>query len=444
MKLWEKEIEIDQTIEKFTIGRDPEFDVLLAPFDVYTNLAHAKMLNQCNLLTDQEYRDLHRELIHILNDIKNQKFEISEGVEDVHSQIEWLLTQKVGDAGKKIHTARSRNDQVLTDLKLFFRHQIEEIVGLAESLIKITLAKAEHDKDKLLPGYTHMQVAMISSFGVWFSAYAESLIDDLELFSKVYDLVNQNPLGSAAGYGSGFPIDRELTTRLLGFRCMHINVQNAQMQRGKSELWMSFGLASLAHTLNKWATDICLYNSQNFDFVRLPDNMTTGSSIMPHKKNPDVFELICGKTNQIVNIPTQITQLINNLPAGYHRDFQLLKEVLFPAFETIKDCLEIFVYAMPLLQTKDHLMENPLYLPAFSVERVNEIIQQGIPFRDAYHQVAKEVELGELKACTVNHTHIGSIGNLALSQIEDKLKTVLAKFDFTVPAKAIDDLLKTI
>lgn len=430
-KLWEKGIKTDAFIEAFTVGKDRELDLELAKYDVQGTIAHITMLESVGLLEADELKALVIELNRILEEIiEPGGFEIEEGVEDVHSQIELMLTRKLGDVGKKVHSGRSRNDQVLVDLKLFLRAQIQEIVDLSGKLFDALIIQSEANKEILLPGYTHTQAAMPSSFGLWFGAYAESLVDDLELMKAAYSIVNQNPLGSAAGYGSSFPLNRSMTTELLGFEGMNRNVVYAQMGRGKAEQTMSYAMAGLAGTLNKLASDVCLYNSQNFAFLKLPDDLTTGSSIMPHKKNPDVFELIRAKTNVLKSLPTTISTLTANLTSGYHRDFQMLKEALFPAIKELKDCLFITEYAASKMEVAKDILDDPKYKLIFSVEAVNELVVQGVPFREAYVQVGKQIENGTFEPPTkINHTHEGSIGNLGNEEIQVRMAELMKSFE---------------
>lgn len=430
-KLWQKDYQLDDRIEAFTVGQDRELDLLLAPYDVLGSLAHGRMLSEIGLLTADEYDLIARELSLIYRQTLSGTFMIEEGVEDVHSQVELLLTRALGDAGKKIHSGRSRNDQVLVDLRLFLRAEAAQLIEQIEELTQLFLQQSEKHKDILLPGYTHLQVAMVSSFGLWFGAYAESLIDDLQIWQGVYKVIDQNPLGSAAGYGSSFPLDRQRTTELLGFQDLAYNVVHAQMGRGKTELNLSFALAATAQTIGKLAMDVCLYNSQNFGFLKLPNELTTGSSIMPHKKNPDVFELIRGRCNQLQSLPAQVSQLNGNLPSGYHRDFQLLKEVLFPALEQLKDVLSITHYAIAQLTVKEDLLKAEKYQLLYSVEAVNEEVLKGVPFRDAYQKIGQQIEAGGFTPPThLNHTHEGSLGNLCTPQIKAKLQRVMQGFDF--------------
>ena len=443
-KLWQKENQqTDAIIEQFTIGNDPVYDLQLARYDVMGSLAHITMLEHVGLLPSNELEPLCLELKNILDTIEDGTFVIEEGMEDVHSQIEYLLTQKLGDLGKKIHAGRSRNDQVLVDLKLFMRAEIMEIADAVEDLFDLLLAKSEAHKNDLLPGYTHLQIAMPSSFGLWFGAYAECLVEDAELLEAAFRLANKNPLGSGAGYGSSFPLDRKLTTILLGFEAPHVNVVNAQMSRGKTELYVLNAIAQLATTLSRLAMDVCLYNSQNFGFIELPSSLTTGSSIMPHKKNPDVAELLRGKSNKLKAAPNQLQLLMSNLPSGYHREFQLTKEILMPAIDEIKDCLEITHYMISNMKVKSDLLKDSKYDLLFSVEEVNKLVVQGMPFREAYVQVGKMIEAGEFNGSSreINHTHLGSIGNLGLSEIQSQKDAVWNRFGFEKVEDAIEDLL---
>jgi argininosuccinate lyase len=443
-KLWQKENQqTDAIIEQFTIGNDPVYDLQLARYDVMGSLAHITMLEHVGLLPSEELEPICLELKNILDTIEDGTFVIEEGMEDVHSQIEFLLTQKLGDLGKKIHAGRSRNDQVLVDLKLFMRAEIMEIADAVEDLFDLLLAKSEAHQNDLLPGYTHLQIAMPSSFGLWFGAYAECLVEDAELLEAAFRLANKNPLGSGAGYGSSFPLDRKLTTILLGFEAPHVNVVNAQMSRGKTELYVLNAISQLATTLSRLAMDVCLYNSQNFGFIELPSSLTTGSSIMPHKKNPDVAELLRGKSNKLKAAPNQLQLLMSNLPSGYHREFQLTKEVLMPAIDEIKDCLEITHYMVSNMQVKADLLKDSKYDLLFSVEEVNKLVVQGIPFREAYVQVGKMIEAGEFNGSSreINHSHLGSIGNLGLSEIQSQKDAVWNRFGFEKVEDAIEDLL---
>ena len=442
-KLWEKNFEVSKEIERFTVGRDRELDLYLAKYDVLGSMAHITMLQSINLLTPEELQSLRSELKNIYKIAEDGSFEIEEGVEDVHSQVELMLTRKLGDMGKKIHSGRSRNDQVLVDLKLFTRHALKEIVALVKVLFDELISKSNQYKEVLMPGYTHLQIAMPSSFGLWFGAYAESLTDDMLFLQAAYKLTNRNPLGSAAGYGSSFPLDRTLTTNLLGFDSMNYNVVYAQMGRGKMERNVAFALATVAGTLSKMAFDACLFNSQNFNFIRLPKECTTGSSIMPHKKNPDVFELIRAKSNKLQGLPQQITLIMNNLPAGYFRDLQLIKEVFLPAFDELKDCLQMSAYIINKMKVNEHILENPMYEPMFSVEEVNRLAAAGMPFRDAYKQVGLEIEAGTFKANKqLHHTHEGSMGCLCNDRIEVLMQQTLEGFHFERMEQAEKNLLK--
>ncbi|MEK6481216.1 argininosuccinate lyase [Catalinimonas sp. 4WD22] len=443
MKIWDKGFSIDKRIETFTIGKDRELDVWLAPFDILGSMAHSRMLHKIGLLEEEELKQLLQGLKDIYAEVEKGEFEIEEGIEDVHSQVELMLTRKLGDVGKKVHSGRSRNDQVLLDLRLYIRHEIETLVQLANKLFNTLIRLSEKHKDVLLPGYTHTQVAMPSSFGLWFGAYAESLVDDLTVLQAAYKVSNQNPLGSAAGYGSSFPLDRSMTTQLLGFESMSYNVVYAQMGRGKVEKTVSFALASLAATLGKMAADVCLYMSQNFGFITLPDHLTTGSSIMPHKKNPDVFELMRAKANKLQALPNEITLIITNLTSGYHRDLQLVKESFLPAFEDLKDCLSISEYMLNHVQVNTQIMEDEKYKYLFSVEAVNQEVLNGVPFRDAYKKVGAQIADGTYRPMKeLKHTHEGSLGNLCNEQIVGKMKQVLSLFTFEQVNEALDSLKK--
>lgn len=443
MKLWQKDIEINQAIENFTVGKDRELDLWLAKYDILGSLAHIEMLESIDLLEEEELRQLQTELKKLYKKAVKGDFIIEEGVEDVHSQVELLLTQSLGDVGKKIHSGRSRNDQVLVDLRLFFRAEIKELAEATNDLFETYIELSNQHKETLMPGYTHLQVAMVSSFGLWFGAYAESLVDDMTLLQSVYKIVNQNPLGSAAGYGSSFPLNRTMTTELLGFENLNYNVVHAQMGRGKSELFLSFALAAIASTLGKFAMDACLYCNQNYSFISFPDELTTGSSIMPHKKNPDVFELIRAKCNKLQSLPTEISMTINNLPAGYHRDFQLLKESLFPAMQDLKNCLEIARYMLQNMSIKEGIVADEKYKYLFSVETVNNLVLSGVPFRDAYKIVGKDIDSGNFTPdLDVKHTHEGSLGNLCNDEIQEKMKTVWKGFKFEKAEKAIRALVR--
>ncbi len=443
MKLWQKDIDVNKAVENFTVGNDREFDLLLAPFDVIGNIAHAKMLASVGLLTNEESVTLTKELKNIYASIQHSSFSIQPNVEDVHSQVEFLLTEKLGDIGKKIHSARSRNDQVLVDVKLFLRNEIEELVNEIQPFFQLLIQQSEKYKAHLLPGYTHLQLAMPSSFGLWFGAYAESLVDDVTVLQSAYKVVNKNPLGSAAGYGSSFPINRTLTTQLLGFADLNYNVVYAQMGRGKAERITAQALANVADTLARLSMDMCLYLNQNFDFVSFPTELTTGSSIMPHKKNPDVFELIRSKCNSLKALPNEITMMTTNLPSGYHRDLQLLKEHLFPAFKTLKDCLQMAALMLSNISVKENIVADEKYKYIFSVEEVNKLVLQGVPFRDAYKKIGLDIEAGKFTYSTeVNHTHEGSIGNLCNDKIEAMMQQNLTAFDFEKVHAAIQNLLK--
>ncbi len=431
MKLWSNTQTVNDLVEKFTIGQDNVLDLRLARFDVLGTLSHIEMLASIGLLTAAELAVLQPALRAILGQIEAGEFVIEPGVEDVHSQVELQLTRSLGDVGKKIHSGRSRNDQVLVDLRLFFRSEIREVTGLVSELFEVLIAQASAHEDVPMPGYTHTQVAMVSSFGLWFSAYAESLVDDLRLWQSVFDIVNQNPLGSAAGYGSSFPLDRRMTTQLLGFKDLNYNVLHAQMGRGKSEQFLSFAMAGLSATLGKFAADVCLFNSQNFGFLKLPAEFTTGSSIMPHKKNPDVFELIRGRCSRMQTLPQQVSAVTTNLTSGYHRDFQILKETIFPAIEELKNCLRLAILSIPKFEVNEHILADEKYRYLFTVEVVNRLVLEGVPFREAYRQVAKQVGGGTFQfEGEISHTHEGSIGNLCLNDIRRKFRKVLAGFDF--------------
>jgi argininosuccinate lyase len=442
MKLWQKDIDVNRAVENFTVGNDREFDTMLAPFDVLGNMAHAKMLASVGLLTNEEAEQLVNELKEIYKQIQNSKFKIQNNVEDVHSQVEFLLTEKLGDIGKKIHSARSRNDQVLVDVKLFLRNEIEELVNEIQPFFQLLIQQSEKYKKHLLPGYTHLQIAMPSSFGLWFGAYAESLVDDVITLQSTYQIVNKNPLGSAAGYGSSFPINRTLTTQLLGFENLNYNVVYAQMGRGKAERITAQALANVADTLARLSMDMCLYLNQNFNFVSFPAELTTGSSIMPHKKNPDVFELIRSKCNQIKALPNEIMMMTTNLPSGYHRDLQLLKEHLFPAFTTLKDCLQMANLMLSNISVKENILQDEKYKYLFSVEEVNKLVLQGTPFRDAYKKIGLDIEAGKFSYSTeVDHTHEGSIGNLCNDKIEAMMNEAVGAFQFEKVQTAINALL---
>jgi len=443
MKLWQKTTTSKKEVEQFTVGRDPEFDILLAPYDVLGSMAHAEMLKSINLLTGEENLLLQKGLKEIYGEIKQGKFVIEAGVEDVHSQVELVLTRRYGAIGKKLHSGRSRNDQVLVDLKLFYRDAIREIFEEANSLANQLIQLAETHKDDLMPGYTHTQLAMPSSFGLWFASFAEGLSEDLGLLQVAFELSNKNPLGSAAGYGSSFPLDRTMTTRLLGFADLHHNVINAQNSRGKTERTIAFALAGMAGTLNKLSSDAVLFCNPHFGFIAFPDELTTGSSIMPHKKNPDVFELIRAKTNQIQSLPGTIGFLLTNLTTGYHRDMQLLKEEIFPALESMRSCLQMSHFMLKSIQVRKNILEDPFYMHLFSVEVVNELVLKGVPFRDAYKQVGEDIEAKRFvpNQDKVSHSHEGSIGNLCIPDIQSKLENIRSKFNFEVMDVAIAALL---
>ena len=431
MKLWEKNFEINKEIERFTVGRDREMDLYLAKYDVLGSMAHITMLESIGLLEKEELTALLAELRNIYHLAERGEFVIEDDVEDVHSQVEMLLTRKLGDMGKKIHSGRSRNDQVLVDLKLFTRHELKEIADEVKILFDELIQKSNQYKDVLMPGYTHLQIAMPSSFGLWFGAYAESLTDDMLFLQAAYKMTNRNPLGSAAGYGSSFPLNRTMTTELLGFDSMDYNVVYAQMGRGKMERNVGFAIATIAGTIAKMAFDACLFNSQNFSFVKLPKECTTGSSIMPHKKNPDVFELIRAKCNKLQSLPQQVTLIMNNLPVGYFRDLQIIKEVFLPAFGELKDCLQMAAYIINKIEVNEHILDNPMYDPMFSVEEVNRLAANGMPFRDAYKKVGLDIEAGNFKAShDIHHTHEGSIGNLCNDKIQALMQQTLEGFNF--------------
>ena len=423
MKLWDKGFSTDKKIDHFTVGNDRELDLLLAKYDVIASKAHAKMLGKIGLLTDAETTDLVNELDNITKTIEEGTFTIEDSFEDMHSKIEYVLTEKLGDTGKKIHTARSRNDQVLVAMHLYLKNELQEIKAETIILFNLLMDLAEKHKDIMLPGYTHLQIAMPSSFGLWFSAYAESLIDDLYFIDAAYKVADQNPLGSAAGYGSSFPIDRTFTTKEMGFETMKYNVVAAQMGRGKVEKATAFGMSSIAATLSKMAMDICLYMSQNFNFISFPDELTTGSSIMPHKKNPDVFELVRAKCNKLQAVPNQLILITNNLPSGYHRDLQLVKEVIVPAIQDLKACLEILTFSLKEAKVNENILEDPKYDYLFSVDTLNELVQNGMPFRDAYKEMGMEINEGTFTPKRdIEHTHEGSLGNLCLNEIREKMK----------------------
>ena len=429
-KIWQKDnTKTNDLVNKFTVGKDLDFDDRLAKYDVLGSIAHAKMLAEVGLIRLDEEQAIVAVLEEVLSEIEKGNFEIDKTAEDIHSQIETILIEKLGETGKKIHTARSRNDQVLTDIKLYLLDEIREITERTDSFFQILKDKANQHKNVLLPGYTHFQVAMPSSFGLWFGAYAESLVDDLELLFATKNIINKNPLGSAAGYGSSFPIDRESTTYKLDFRTLNYNVVYAQMTRGKSEKLLANSLSVLAGTLSKFSYDVCLYLSQNFDFISFPKEFTTGSSIMPHKKNPDIFELVRARCNRIQALPNELILLTNNLPSGYHRDLQLTKEILFPAIDSLKECLEILIYTLPNIEVKDNILDDEKYKYIFSVEKINEEVKNGKSFRDAYIQIGQEIEndLFEYDYKELNHSHQGSLGNLCLDEIEYQFNKVRDK-----------------
>lgn len=444
MKLWQKATGSKKEVEQFTIGRDPEFDIILAPFDVLGSMAHAHMLAKIGLLTVEDNAILQKGLKEIYFEIEQGKFSIAPGVEDVHSQVEFLLTERYGEVGKKLHSGRSRNDQVLVDLKLYYRAAIREIVEETQELFELLVELSEKHSKDLMPGYTHTQLAMPSSFGLWFGSFAEGLTEDLGLLKAAFDLSNKNPLGSAAGYGSSFPLDRTLTTELLGFADIHHNVINAQNSRGKTERTLSFAMAGIAGTLNKLATDVCLFMNQHFAFITFPDDLTTGSSIMPHKKNPDVFELIRAKTNQIQGVSTTVGYLLTNMSTGYHRDMQLLKEEIFPAVEKLKSCLAMSTFMLKSIKIRQNILQDSFYKHLFSVEVVNDLVLKGVPFRDAYKQVGLEIEADQFAPDQnkLNHTHEGSIGNLSSSEIQGKMNKAIEMFDFRKIEAAYADLIR--
>lgn len=441
-KLWEKNVQVDKEVETFTVGKDREMDLYLAKYDVLGSMAHITMLESIGLLTKEELAALLAELRNIYAVADSGEFVIEEGVEDVHSQVELMLTRRLGDVGKKIHSGRSRNDQVLLDLKLYTRAQIQELVELTNGLFEVLISQSNRYQEVLMPGYTHLQVAMPSSFGLWFGAYAESLADDLQMMQAAYKVCNRNPLGSAAGYGSSFPLNRSMTTDLLGFDSMDYNVVYAQMGRGKMERTVAFAMAGIAASLSKLAFDACMFNSQNFGFIKLPDQFTTGSSIMPHKKNPDVFELTRAKCNKIQGLPQQITLICNNLPSGYFRDLQIIKEVFLPAFDELKDCLRMVTHMMREVKVNDHILEDDKYALLFSVEEVNRLVLEGVPFRDAYKRVGLEIEAGNFTPNkAVNHTHEGSIGNLCNDSISALMQNIIDGFSFNKVNEAEKKLL---
>lgn len=441
-KLWEKNVKVDHDVEAYTVGRDQEMDLYLAPYDVLGSMAHITMLQSIGLLEADELDVLLAELRNIYSVITDGDFVIEEGIEDVHSQVELMLTRKLGDVGKKIHSGRSRNDQVLVDLKLFTRSRIEDVAIAVKRLFNTLIDQSNRYKDVIIPGYTHLQVAMPSSFGLWFGAYAESLADDLTVLRAAYEVANRNPLGSAAGYGSSFPLNREMTTRLLGFDSMAYNVVYAQMGRGKTERIVAQAIAGIAATLSKLAFDACMFNSQNFGFIKLPDEFTTGSSIMPHKKNPDVFELTRAKCNKLQALPMEITLITNNLPSGYFRDLQLIKENFLPAFDSIIDIINMVDTMLSQVKVNTEVATDPRYKLMYSVEEVNQRVLDGVPFRDSYKQVGLEIEAGNFEPrYNINHTHEGSIGNLCNDQITKLFNSTFAQFDFDTYHNAFDKLL---
>ncbi|HEY5367666.1 MAG TPA: argininosuccinate lyase [Hanamia sp.] len=443
MKLWQKNTESLKEVETFTVGKDRELDMFLAPYDVLGSLAHIRMLNSVGLLSNEDLAELQLALKDIYKDIKSGNFSLEEGVEDIHSQVEFLLTKKLGDAGKKIHSARSRNDQVILDLKLFLRSEIEVLVHDVNGYFNLLQTQSEKYKDDLLPGYTHLQLAMPSSFGLWFGANAESLVDDLITLHGAWEITNKNPLGSAAGFGSSFPINRKMTTELLGFEDLNYNVVYAQMSRGKTERILSQALANIAATLARMSMDVCLYLNQNFGFISFPDELTTGSSIMPHKKNPDVFELIRGHCNRIQALPNEISMMSINLPSGYHREFQLLKEHLFPAIKNLKDCIRMATLMFENIDVKKDILNDEKYQYLFTVEEMNKLVLQGTPLRDAYKKIGADVENKSFKTdMEMKHTHEGSIGNLQNDTIKRSMENVIQRFNFTKVNDALQQLLQ--
>jgi argininosuccinate lyase len=442
MKLWQKDKTSLKEVEKFTVGRDQEMDMFLAPFDVLGSIAHITMLESIGLLEKSELQLLTAALKKIYARIESGDFKVEDGVEDIHSQVELELTRQLGDVGKKIHSGRSRNDQVLVDIKLYLRHEIQQLVSESRSLFDLLVSQSEKHKNHLLPGYTHLQLAMPSSFGLWFGAYAESLVDDMITLRAAYQVVNKNPLGSAAGYGSSFPLNRAMTTKLLGFDDLHYNVVYAQMGRGKTERIVASAMSNIALTLNKLSMDACLFLNQNFGFISFPDELTTGSSIMPHKKNPDVFELVRARCNQLMALPGDLSIALANLPSGYHRDMQLLKEILFPAIQSLKDCLRMVHLMLSNVTVKENILQDDKYKFLFSVEEVNRLVLEGMPFRDAYKKVGLDIEKGEYNPLTtVNHTHEGSIGNLCLGEISANMQREISGFDFEKYEAAVQNLI---
>ncbi len=442
MKLWQKDKTAIKAVEKFTIGKDQEMDLFLAPFDVLGSLAHIRMLEQVGLLNQSDLMVLTEALKSIYKRIKEGKFAVEEGIEDIHSQVEFELTKTLGDVGKKIHSGRSRNDQVLVDIKLYLRYEIEAVVTEMQKLFSLLLEQSEKHKAHLLPGYTHLQLAMPSSFGLWFGAYAESLIDDVLVLQSAYKVANKNPLGSAAGYGSSFPLNRTLTTQLLGFEDLNYNVVYAQMGRGKTERIVASAFSNVAGTLAKLSMDACLFMNQNFGFISFPDELTTGSSIMPHKKNPDVFELVRARCNQLMALPNEIALITANLPSGYHRDVQLIKELLFPAIQNLKDCLQMIQLMLANVVIKENILEDDKYKFLFSVEEVNKLVLAGMPFRDAYKKVGQDIEHNQYHPSKkLQHTHEGSLGNLCTAEIKRMMEKAVAEFNFTRTAEAVNKLL---
>jgi len=440
--IWDKGKPVNELIQRYTVGRDREMDMMLAESDVIGSLAHITMLQSIGLLGADELKVLSDGLKDILDLIEKGEFTIEEGVEDVHSEVELILTRRFGDMGKKIHSGRSRNDQVLVDLKLFTRNRLHSLVNSVKSLFDILIRQSERFKEVLLPGYTHLQIAMPSSFGLWFGAYAEALTDDMLQIQAAYRMVNRNPLGSAAGYGSSFPLDRQMTTDLLGFESMNYNVVYAQMTRGKMERNVAYALASVAATISRLAYDACMYSSQNFGFIKLPDDCTTGSSIMPHKKNPDVFELTRAKCNLIQSIPQQITLMTNNLPSGYFRDMQMIKEIFLPSFEMLEDCITMTAYMLEHIKVREDILSDPEYDAVFSVEEVNRLVLEGVPFREAYRQVGAAIENGTFKADRhLHHTHEGSMGNLCNDRITGLMDRLISEFRFERSDAAVSRLV---
>lgn len=443
MKLWQKNYQVDQSIDTFTVGDDRELDLYLAKYDVLGSLAHTRMLEKVGLLSASDLEQVQKGLKEIYNEIEEGNFTIEPDVEDIHSQVELLLTRRLGDVGKKIHSGRSRNDQVLVDIKMFLRSEVMRVVYSYKELFDLLQELSNEHKDKMLPGYTHLQLAMPSSFGMWFGAYAEAITDDMEVLLAAYNSANKNPLGSAAGYGSTFPLDRQLTTDLLGFETLNYNAVFAQMSRGKTERNVAFAIAAVAGTLSKLAYDVVLYMNQNFGFISFPDELTTGSSIMPHKKNPDVFELVRGKCNVLQSLPNELMLLTSNLPSGYHRDLQLTKDVIFPAFNKIVDCINITTYMLSQVQVKEGLLDDEKYDVLFSVDAVNNLVVEGKPFRDAYKIVGSDIAEGKFKRPEqLNYQHLGSIGNLANDQIAQLMEMKLAQFSFDKVSSAIEELVR--